>query len=153
MIGKNWTLQSLIDGKMTVTAFCHKGSCNHSKTLPLEELRTRFGPDAPAMEWDLRPKLKCEVCGSRDVGLIYSLDSHKVSGMGRTFIQEPRRNKGGLMSTRGVNFLDKWLSSNVSGLVSSDVISVADGNPEAFRRRKGNRDQQHRNRGRKRQRL
>ncbi|MER9590917.1 hypothetical protein NKI94_19190 [Mesorhizobium australicum] len=30
------------------------------------------------------------------------------------------------MSTRGVNFLDKWLSSNVSGLASSDVISVAE---------------------------
>ncbi|MBZ9719081.1 hypothetical protein LB519_14630 [Mesorhizobium sp. AD1-1] len=82
-MGKGWTLQSLIDGKMTVTASCRKASCNHSKVLPLEELRDRLGPDTPAMEWDLRPKLKCEVCGSKDVGLIYAPDSNKVPGMGK----------------------------------------------------------------------
>ncbi|MER9000013.1 hypothetical protein NKJ52_28695 [Mesorhizobium australicum] len=60
-----------------------RGSCGHSKTLDLELLRNRFGPDAPAMEWDLRPKLKCEVCGSKDVGLIYAPDANKVSGMGK----------------------------------------------------------------------
>ncbi|MBZ9776834.1 hypothetical protein [Mesorhizobium sp. CO1-1-8] len=90
MIGKNWTLQSLIDGRMAVTAFCHKASCNHSKTLPLEELRDRFGPDTPAMEWDLRPKLKCEVCGSKDVGLIYTPDSNKVSGMGQNLYSKAK---------------------------------------------------------------
>ncbi|TPK04584.1 hypothetical protein FJ872_27375 [Mesorhizobium sp. B2-5-9] len=83
MTGSNWTLQSLIDGKMTVTAFCHKTSCNHSKVLPLEALRDRFGPDTPAMEWHLRPKLKCELCGSKVVGLIYAPDANKVSGMGK----------------------------------------------------------------------
>ncbi|MBZ9739705.1 MULTISPECIES: DUF768 domain-containing protein [unclassified Mesorhizobium] len=36
------------------------------------------------------------------------------------------------MSTRGVNFLDKWLSSNVSGLASSDVISVAEAIQKLF---------------------
>ncbi|MBZ9673127.1 hypothetical protein [Mesorhizobium sp. ES1-3] len=30
------------------------------------------------------------------------------------------------MSTRGINFLDQWIASNVSGLASSDVISVAE---------------------------
>ncbi|MBZ9739990.1 MULTISPECIES: hypothetical protein [unclassified Mesorhizobium] len=36
------------------------------------------------------------------------------------------------MSTRGVNFLDKWLSCNVSGLASSDVISVAEAIQKLF---------------------
>ncbi|MBZ9776831.1 hypothetical protein [Mesorhizobium sp. CO1-1-8] len=36
------------------------------------------------------------------------------------------------MSTRGVNFLDKWLNSNVSGLASSDVISVAEAIQKLF---------------------
>ncbi|TPM04531.1 DUF768 domain-containing protein [Mesorhizobium sp. B2-3-10] len=36
------------------------------------------------------------------------------------------------MSPRGVNFLDKWLSSNVSGLASSDVISVAEAIQKLF---------------------
>lgn len=35
------------------------------------------------MEWDLRPKLKCEKCQSKLVGLIYAADSTKVSGMGQ----------------------------------------------------------------------
>ncbi|MBZ9693946.1 hypothetical protein [Mesorhizobium sp. CO1-1-9] len=36
------------------------------------------------------------------------------------------------MSTRGINFLDKWLDSNVSGLASSDVISVAEAIQKLF---------------------
>jgi hypothetical protein len=40
LIGKNWTLQSLLDSKMCVTAFCH----NQSKALPLEKLRDGSGP-------------------------------------------------------------------------------------------------------------
>ncbi|WP_246691178.1 MULTISPECIES: hypothetical protein [unclassified Mesorhizobium] len=63
---------------MAVTVFCNVAACGHSNTLNLEKLRDRFGPDAPAMEWDLRPKLKCEA----DVGLIYAPDSSKVSGSG-----------------------------------------------------------------------
>ncbi|WP_027062641.1 hypothetical protein [Mesorhizobium loti] len=82
-VGKGWTLQSLIDAKMSVTAFCNVAACGHTKTLDLECLRDRFGPDTPAMEWDLRPRLKCEVCESKDVGLIYSPDSTKKSGMGQ----------------------------------------------------------------------
>ncbi|QPC95016.1 hypothetical protein GA829_05100 [Mesorhizobium sp. INR15] len=82
-MGKSWTLQSLIDAKMAVTAFCYVAACGHSKTLDLVNLRDRFGPDTPAMEWDLRPKLRCEVCKTKDVGLIYSPDSTKTSGMGQ----------------------------------------------------------------------
>ena len=50
MAGKDWTFQSLIDGKMTVTAYCHNSACYHSQKLDLAKLRDRFGPDAPAME-------------------------------------------------------------------------------------------------------
>ncbi|TIX28293.1 hypothetical protein [Mesorhizobium sp.] len=81
-MAKGWTYQSLIDGKMTVTAYCH--ACNHHKVLNLEALRDRFGPEAPAMADDIIPKLKCEKCGSKKVGLIYAPDSNKVSGMGKS---------------------------------------------------------------------
>jgi hypothetical protein len=49
--------------------------CNHSQVLDLVKLRVRFGPDAPAMEWNLKPKLKCAVHGGRKVGLIYTPDT------------------------------------------------------------------------------
>ncbi|WP_181175714.1 hypothetical protein [Mesorhizobium sp. B2-3-4] len=80
-MGNGWTFQTLIDGNMQLTAYCH--ACNHSKVLSLEKLKRRFGPDTPAMADDIKPKLKCEKCGSKKVGLIYAPDADKVSGMGR----------------------------------------------------------------------
>ena len=67
-----WTLQSLIDGDMNVTAYCQSSPCHHSRRLDLVSLRDRFGPDWPAMHDDLAPKMKCAKCGGRHVGLIYS---------------------------------------------------------------------------------
>lgn len=75
-----WTLQSLIDARMTVTAYCHRTSCHHNQVLDLTKLRDRFGPDAPAMTDDLAPKLKCAKCGGKAVGLIYTPDSTPPSG-------------------------------------------------------------------------
>jgi len=69
-----WTIQSLIDGRMTVTAYCHASACNHRHVLDLEKLRDRLGPDASAMHDDLTPKLRCSKCGGKKVGLIYSPD-------------------------------------------------------------------------------
>ena len=66
------TLQSLIDGKMTIEACCQKAPCHHHQTLDLVKLRDRFGPDAPAMSDDLTPKMRCAKCGGKRVGLIYS---------------------------------------------------------------------------------
>ena len=57
-MSKGHTYQSLIDDKMTVTAYCHHPKCHHKQELDLKKLRDRFGPDAPAMEWDIRPKLR-----------------------------------------------------------------------------------------------
>ena len=74
-MGKGWTFQRLIDEKMKLTACCHHAPCNHHQLLDLLKLRDRFGPDAPAMEWDIRPKLKCGKCGGKAVGLIYSPDT------------------------------------------------------------------------------
>jgi|EndMetStandDraft_8_1072994.scaffolds.fasta_scaffold222322_3 hypothetical protein len=74
-MAKSWTFQSLIDDKMTVTAYCHNAACHHKQTLNLAKLRDRFGPDAPAMEWDIRPKLHCNKCDGNDVGLIYTSDT------------------------------------------------------------------------------
>jgi hypothetical protein len=83
-MSKGYTYQSLIDAKMTVTAFCQNSACHHNQRLDLEKLRDRFGPDAPAMEWDIRPKLRCEKCGSKKVGTIYAPDPSKMSGMGQS---------------------------------------------------------------------
>ena len=74
-MNKGWTFQSLIDGKMTVTAYCHDAICNGSSQLPLGKLRDKYGPDAPAIASDLVDKLKCSKCRGRrckGVGLIYS---------------------------------------------------------------------------------
>jgi hypothetical protein len=67
-----WTFQSLIDGGMSVRAYCHDHRCNHNQVLDLEKLRDRFGPDAPAMHDDIAPKLRCARCGGKKVGLIYT---------------------------------------------------------------------------------
>ncbi|RUV10591.1 MULTISPECIES: hypothetical protein [unclassified Mesorhizobium] len=68
-----WTLQGLIEAGMSVTAGCLH--CNRHQRLDLPALRDRLGPDAPAMEWNLRPKMKCASCGSKRVTLTYSPDT------------------------------------------------------------------------------
>lgn len=73
-----WTFQSLIDADMTIHAYCHRSSCGHGKQLDLEALRSRLGPDAAAMHDDLVPRLRCERCGGKDVGLIYSPKSNEL---------------------------------------------------------------------------
>ncbi|TPI10273.1 hypothetical protein FJW10_29610 [Mesorhizobium sp. B4-1-1] len=84
-MAKGWTIQGLIDGTMKVTAYyCHNPKCHHSQVLDLEALKARLGPDTPAMEWDLRPKLKCRKCGNDDAkrfGIIYSPDYDKSPRM------------------------------------------------------------------------
>lgn len=80
-MAKGWTFQSLIDGHMTVTAHCHNPKCHHSQKLDLAALAAKFGPDTPAMEWDLRPKLSCRKCGNTDAklfGLTYVPDYDRV---------------------------------------------------------------------------
>jgi hypothetical protein len=70
-----WTFQSLIDAKMVVTVFCLTEGCGHNRTLPLEELRDRLGPDASAMRDDLIGRLKCDMCGEKRVDLSYAPDT------------------------------------------------------------------------------
>ncbi|WP_301004913.1 hypothetical protein, partial [Mesorhizobium sp.] len=72
-VGNGWTLQELIDARMSVTAGYL--DCHRHQRLDLSALRDRFGPDAPAMEWDLRPKMKCAVCGGKRITLTYSPDT------------------------------------------------------------------------------
>jgi hypothetical protein len=69
---EGWTLQELIDERMTLTAFCRG---NHHQVLDLEALKARLGADAPAMAADLVPRLKCKRCGEKAVGITYSPDS------------------------------------------------------------------------------
>ena len=80
---KGWTFQELIDARMTVTAFCNNPACHHKQELDLVKIRGRFGADAPAMEWDIRPKLRCKKCNGNDVGLVYTPDT-SPTGYGKT---------------------------------------------------------------------
>lgn len=64
------TIQKLIDSGMTLTAYCHDPRCNHHAVLDLHKLRDRLGPDAPCMHDDIVPKLRCQKCGSKKVGII-----------------------------------------------------------------------------------
>ncbi|UCI10419.1 hypothetical protein [Mesorhizobium sp. B1-1-8] len=68
------TFQTLVDGGMKVTAHRQTSPCHHSQVLDLVKLRDRFVPDAPAMECDLKPKLRCARCGGKAVGVIYTPD-------------------------------------------------------------------------------
>jgi hypothetical protein len=70
-----WTIQTLIDERMTLNAYCHNWRCQHSERLDLFALKDKLGPDAPAMADDLLPKLKCSKCGGKAVGLIYAPDT------------------------------------------------------------------------------
>ena len=67
-----WTVQSLIDGNMAIEVYCHNPKCRHHSGLDLEAVKTKLGPDAPAMADDLEPKLRCSKCRGKKVGLIYS---------------------------------------------------------------------------------
>ncbi len=69
-MANGWTIQGLIDGGMTVTAYCHNWQCHHNARLDLVALRERLGPHAAAMHDDLVPKLRCAKCGGKQIGLI-----------------------------------------------------------------------------------
>ena len=94
-MANGWTFQRLIDEKMKVPACCHHAPCNHHHVLDLAKLRDRFGPDAPAIEWDIRPKLRCGKCGGKavSVGLIYSPDT-SPNGYGKARMCEPNHATG-----------------------------------------------------------
>lgn len=81
-MSKGWIIQGLIEAHMTITAYCQNARCAHHKVLDLDALRDRLGPDAPAMHHDIAPRLRCEKCGGKKVGLIYAPDSKKTFGMG-----------------------------------------------------------------------
>ena len=64
-----WTIQDLIDQRMTLTACCRN---NHHQVLDLRSLRERLGQGAPAMSTDLMPRLFCRRCGAKATGITYS---------------------------------------------------------------------------------
>lgn len=79
-MASSWTVQELIDRRMTLHAYCHRSTCHHNKKVDLELLRLKLGPFTPAMADDLASKLRCTKCGGMDVGLTYSPDTSPVGG-------------------------------------------------------------------------
>jgi hypothetical protein len=80
-----WTVQELIDRRMKLHAYCHRPTCHHNKIVDLEFLKSKLGPDAPAMADDIIPKLKCAKCGGREIGLTYSPDTSPTGALGSPF--------------------------------------------------------------------
>jgi Zn finger protein HypA/HybF involved in hydrogenase expression len=70
-----WTFQSLIDDRQRIEAYCD--DCRFHKRLDLEAMKQHFGPDHPAMAWDLKRILHCPKCGSKNTAFIYGYDSGK----------------------------------------------------------------------------
>ena len=60
-----WTIQSLIDAKMAVTAHCQNPTCHRHQEFDLELLKKRLGPYALAMADDLKPKLNVAGAAAR----------------------------------------------------------------------------------------
>lgn len=75
------TIQSLINYPHELGAHCKK--CGRFKWLDLQALGGRLGFDHSTMHRDLAPKLKCERCGSKDIGLTLSPVTHHRSPLER----------------------------------------------------------------------
>lgn len=67
---KGHTIQSRIDEGERISVHCHNPRCHHGSKLDLLKLRDKLGPDHGAMHADLVPRLRCSVCGSKNVGII-----------------------------------------------------------------------------------
>jgi hypothetical protein len=67
---KGHTIQNRIDEGERISVWCHNSRCHHGSKLDLMKLRDKLGPDHGAMHDDLVPKLRCSVCGSKNVGII-----------------------------------------------------------------------------------
>lgn len=78
-----WTVQRLIDDRMSLHATCN--ACHHNRKLDLAVLRERLGAGASAMATDLIPRLRCDSCGGRDVSLTYSPDTTPRGDVGARY--------------------------------------------------------------------
>lgn len=78
-----WTIQALIHDGMRLQAYCKAPGCGYNAWLDLDALKTRLGPDHPAMVDDIAPKLKCSRCGSKGIGLSYSPEAAAKAGGSR----------------------------------------------------------------------
>lgn len=59
------TLGDFIDEGMGITAYCD--GCHRGQSLDLERLADRLGREHGALARDLKPKLKCARCGSKNI--------------------------------------------------------------------------------------
>lgn len=68
-------IQALIDHPHTLRAHCNR--CRHHTALDLQKLGERLGFDHSTLHDDLVPKLRCEKCGGKDIGLTLSHGTEK----------------------------------------------------------------------------
>lgn len=69
------TIQDRIDNGERIFVHCQSPTCyRKSAELDLEALKAKLGPDHEAMHDSLVPKLRCSVCGSRNVGITIHVD-------------------------------------------------------------------------------
>lgn len=62
--------------------------CKHRKRLSLTKLRSHLGGDFRLI--DIRPRLVCELCGSRKVIVSFLAPNNRFSTLARLFEEPPR---------------------------------------------------------------
>lgn len=82
------TIQERIDRGERVFAHCQSPTCySPSRELDLEALKAKLGPDHGAMHDSLVPKLRCSVCGSKNVGITIHVDQRPTGDLTSPFKQ------------------------------------------------------------------
>lgn len=87
-MSKGHTIQNRIDEGERISVHCHRPTCGHHSKLDLLKLRDKLGPDHGAMHDDLVPKLRCSVCGSKNVGIIIHQNTEREPDL-RSPFQRP----------------------------------------------------------------
>jgi hypothetical protein len=75
-----------VDDSYFYGAFCRK--CKHAARLSLEKLRKHLGDNFPLVK--IKARLRCELCGSRQIVITFLAPNQKTGNVVRLFDQLPR---------------------------------------------------------------
>lgn len=85
------TIGDRLDEGDKISVYCD--DCRWSTTLDLEMLAGKLGRDHSALAQDLRPKLKCSRCGSKNMSFIVRVNAG-WDGTGGHSLSDHERKKG-----------------------------------------------------------
>lgn len=75
------TIGALIANKCRMNLYCENLACRHSAEADLPAIAAKLGADHSAMHHDLVPKLRCSVCGGKDISV--RLQPYTGGGVGQ----------------------------------------------------------------------